>query len=37
MNKGAIVDSYVRPEGEMGIAHFDFKVTHKGGSLSPLR
>jgi len=30
-NRGASVDTYVRPEGELGTAHFDFKVAHKGG------
>jgi len=30
-SKGASVDTYVRPEGELGTAHFDFKVAHKGG------
>ena len=29
-NKGASVDTYVRPEGELGTAHFNFKVAHKG-------
>jgi formamidopyrimidine-DNA glycosylase len=29
--KGASVDTYVRPEGELGTAHFDFKVAHKIG------
>lgn len=30
-SKGASVDTYVRPEGELGTAHFDFKVAHRGG------
>jgi formamidopyrimidine-DNA glycosylase len=30
-NKGASVDTYVRPEGELGTAHSDFKVAHRGG------
>jgi len=30
-SKGASVDTYVRPQGELGTAHFDFKVAHKGG------
>ena len=34
-NKGASVDTYVRPEGELGTAHFDFKVAHKGGEPCP--
>jgi formamidopyrimidine-DNA glycosylase len=35
-NKGASVDTYVRPEGELGTAHFDFKVAHKGGEPCPV-
>jgi formamidopyrimidine-DNA glycosylase len=35
-SKGASVDTYVRPEGELGIAHFDFKVAHKGGECCPI-
>jgi formamidopyrimidine-DNA glycosylase len=35
-SKGASVDSYVRPEGELGTAHFDFKVAHKGGEPCPV-
>ena len=35
-SKGASVDTYVRPEGELGSAHFDFKVAHKGGEACPL-
>jgi formamidopyrimidine-DNA glycosylase len=34
-SKGASVDTYVRPEGELGTAHFDFKVAHKGGESCP--
>jgi formamidopyrimidine-DNA glycosylase len=30
-SKGASVDTYVRPEGELGTAHFDFQVAHRGG------
>jgi len=35
-NKGASVDTYVRPEGELGTAHFDFKVAHKGCEPCPI-
>jgi formamidopyrimidine-DNA glycosylase len=35
-SKGASVDTYVRPEGELGTAHSDFKVAHKGGEPCPL-
>jgi formamidopyrimidine-DNA glycosylase len=35
-SKGASVDSYVRPEGELGTAHFDFKVAHRGGEPCPV-
>jgi formamidopyrimidine-DNA glycosylase len=36
MSKGASVDIYVRPEGELGTAHFDFKVAHRGGQICPV-
>ena len=35
-SKGASVDTYVRPEGELGMAHFDFKVAHRGGEPCPV-
>ena len=35
-SKGASVDTYVRPEGELGTAHFDFKVAHKRGGHCPV-
>jgi len=35
-NKGASVDTYVRPEGELGTAHFGFKVAHRGGESCPV-
>ena len=35
-SKGASVDTYVRPEGELGTAHSDFKVAHRGGELCPV-
>ncbi len=35
-SKGASVDTYVRPEGERGTAHFDFKVAHKRGGPCPV-
>jgi formamidopyrimidine-DNA glycosylase len=35
-SKGASVDTYVRPEGELGTAHSDFKVAHKGGESCPV-
>jgi formamidopyrimidine-DNA glycosylase len=35
-NKGASVDTYVRPEGELGTAHSDFKVAHRGGEPCPV-
>jgi formamidopyrimidine-DNA glycosylase len=35
-SKGASVDTYVRPEGELGTAHSDFKVAHKGGEPCPI-
>ena len=30
-NKGASVDTYFRPGGELGTAHFQFQVAHRGG------
>ncbi len=30
-SKGASVDTYIRPQGEMGTAHSDFKVAHRKG------
>jgi formamidopyrimidine-DNA glycosylase len=35
-SKGASVDTYVRPEGELGTAHVDFMVAHKGGKPCPV-
>jgi len=35
-SKGASVDTYVRPEGELGTAHFDFKVAHRVGEPCPV-
>jgi formamidopyrimidine-DNA glycosylase len=35
-NKGASVDTYVRPKGELGTAHFDFKVAHRRGEPCPV-
>jgi len=35
-NKGASVDTYVRPEGELGTAHFDFKVAHRRDEPCPV-
>jgi len=35
-SKGASVDTYVRPEGELGTAHFNFKVAHRGGEPCPV-
>jgi hypothetical protein len=35
MSKSASVDTYVHPEGELGTAHFDFKVAHKGANPAP--
>ena len=34
-NKGASVRNYYRPGGELGTAHFEFKVAHRGGKLCP--
>jgi len=35
-NKGASVQSYFRPGGEKGTAHFEFKVAHRGGEPCPV-
>ncbi len=35
-SRGASVDTYVRPEGELGTAHFDFKVAHRGDEACPI-
>ncbi|MBI2869144.1 MAG: bifunctional DNA-formamidopyrimidine glycosylase/DNA-(apurinic or apyrimidinic site) lyase [Chloroflexi bacterium] len=34
-NKGASVREYFRPGGELGTAHFEFKVAHQGGKVCP--
>ena len=35
-NKGASVDTYKRPSGELGTAHFNFHVAHRGGKPCPI-
>jgi formamidopyrimidine-DNA glycosylase len=35
-NKGASVESYFRPSGEIGTAHLQFKVAHRGGKPCPV-
>jgi len=35
-SKGASVDTYIRPEGGLGTAHFDFKVAHRRGEPCPV-
>ena len=36
-NKGASVDTYIRPDGEPGTAHFQFQVAHRlSGKLCPV-
>jgi len=34
-NKGASVDTYFRPDGQLGTAHFEFKVAHGRGKNCP--
>jgi formamidopyrimidine-DNA glycosylase len=34
-NKGASVVNYYRPGGELGTAHFEFKVAHRGNMPCP--
>jgi len=36
VNKGASVDTYFRPGGEIGTAHFEFQVAHCGGQSCPV-
>ncbi len=35
-SKGASVDTYVRPEGQLGTAQFNFRVAHRGGEPCPI-
>ena len=35
-NKGASVVNYYRPSGELGTAHFEFKVAHRRGETCPV-
>ena len=35
-NKGASTDTYFRPDGTRGTAHFEFKVAHSRGKLCPV-
>jgi len=35
-NRGASVDTYLRPSGEIGTAHFQFQVAHRGGKPCPV-
>jgi len=35
-NKGASVDTYFRPDGQIGTAHFQFRVAHRGGEPCPV-
>jgi len=35
-SKGASVNTYFRPGGELGTAHFDFRVAHRGGKPCPV-
>ena len=35
-NKGASVNTYFRPGGETGSAHFQFRVAHRGGKSCPV-
>lgn len=34
-NKGASVDTYFRPDGQQGAAHYEFKVAHRLGEQCP--
>ncbi len=35
-NRGASIANYIRPGGELGTAHFQFKVAHGRGKLCPI-
>jgi len=35
-NKGASVDTYIRPDGSLGTAHFNFRVAHQRGKVCPV-
>ena len=35
-NKGASIDTYFRPDGRIGTAHFQFRVAHRGGEPCPV-
>ena len=35
-SKGASVDTYKRPDGQLGTAHFNFHVAHRGGRPCPI-
>lgn len=35
-NKGASVDTYIRPNGSLGTAHFSFRVAHRRGEFCPV-
>ena len=35
-NKGASVDTYIRPDGSLGTAHFSFQVAHRRGQTCPV-
>ncbi|MBM3141800.1 MAG: DNA-formamidopyrimidine glycosylase [Chloroflexi bacterium] len=35
-SKGASVDTYKRPDGQLGTAHFNFCVAHRGGKPCPV-
>jgi len=34
--KGASVDTYLRPDGQLGTAHLQFRVAHRGGQPCPV-
>jgi len=36
VNKGASVDTYFRPDGQIGTAHFQFRVAHRRGESCPI-
>jgi formamidopyrimidine-DNA glycosylase len=35
-SKGASIDTYKRPDGQIGTAHYNFNVAHRGGKPCPI-
>jgi formamidopyrimidine-DNA glycosylase len=35
-SKGASINTYIRPDGQLGTAHDNFRVAHRGGKSCPV-